>query len=83
MIDPTNIVASLPAPAQVQSTLNAWNVVALGAGAFVSHAYHLIVQAGGIKRIAINFWNSEPAQPVNRPPTGVGIVQPTSPEKHD
>ena len=61
MIDPTNIVANLPAPAQVQSTLNAWNVVALGAGAFVSHAYHLIVQAGGIKRIAINFWNSEPA----------------------
>lgn len=61
MIEPTNIVANLPAPAQVQSTLNAWNVVALGAGAFISHAYHLIVQAGGIKRIAKNFWDSTPA----------------------
>ena len=61
MIEPTNIVANLPAPAQVLSTLNDWNVVALGAGAFVSHAYHLIVQAGGIKRIAKNFWDSTPA----------------------
>lgn len=68
MTDPTNIVTNVQAAAsQVQSAWNAWNVVALGAGAFVAHAYHLVVQAGGIKRIFINLWDSNTPNP--KPPT--------------
>jgi len=36
---------------------NAWHLVALGLGAGLAHAYHTIVQAGGIKTIWRNFWN--------------------------
>jgi hypothetical protein len=53
VIDPANI----PAPAQVQSTLNAWHLVALGVGAFITHVYHTVVNAGGVKQIWRNFWS--------------------------
>jgi hypothetical protein len=33
--------------------------VALGVGAFVTHAYHSIVNAGGVKKIWFRFWNGE------------------------
>jgi len=39
------------------SILNAWSIVALGLGAFLAHAYHTIVNAGGLKRLWSNFWN--------------------------
>ena len=48
------------------NTFNAWHVVALGAGAFVVHAYHIVVKAGGLKRIWSNFWNG-PAEVDGRP----------------
>jgi hypothetical protein len=38
-------------------TWNAWHLVALGTGAFARHAYHTIVNAGGVKQIWLNFWN--------------------------
>jgi hypothetical protein len=52
------------------NTFNAWHIVALGAGAFVVHAYHIVVNAGGLKRIWSNFWNG-PSLIDNRlsPPT--------------
>ena len=43
--------------AQVVSAINAWNVVALGLGAALTHAYHRVVAAGGVKRIWSNFWD--------------------------
>lgn len=49
------------------NTFNAWHLVALGAGAFVVHAYHLVVNAGGLKRLWSNFWNG-PIRADNRPP---------------
>jgi hypothetical protein len=39
------------------ATLNAWSIVALGLGAFLAHAYHTVVNAGGLKRLWSNFWN--------------------------
>lgn len=56
MIDPTNLPPSLTNPQTVQSTLNAWHLVALGAGATIVHAYHTVVNAGGMKTIWNNFW---------------------------
>lgn len=59
MIDPTAITQSAsPAPA-VQQTLSAWNVVALGIGAAVTHAYHTVVAGGGLKNIVRKFWSGE------------------------
>jgi hypothetical protein len=46
-------------PQHVQTTLNAWHVVALGIGAFITHAYHTVINAGGVKRIWNNFWNGK------------------------
>ncbi len=56
MTDPTNLPAVLANPQAVQSTFNAWHVVALGVGAVVVHAYHTVVNAGGVKTIWNNFW---------------------------
>ena len=42
---------------QAPASLNAWSIVALGAGAFIAHAYHTVVNAGGLKRLWSNFWN--------------------------
>jgi|GEM_PF-3290933 len=60
MIDPTNITNTVAtaAPA-VQQTLSAWNVVALGIGAALTHAYHTVVNGGGLKNIARKFWSGE------------------------
>ena len=59
MIDPTNSLASPDTAHAVQSTLNAWHLVALGAGASIVHAYHTIVNAGGVRQIWSNFWNGQ------------------------
>ena len=60
MID-TNAITQAAQAAQavpaVQQTLSAWNVVALGIGAAVTHAYHTVVAGGGLKNIARKFWN--------------------------
>lgn len=42
--------------------LPAGQLVALGVGAFVAHAYHAIVRAGGVKRLWRAFWDG-PADP--------------------
>ena len=39
------------------NTLNAWHLVALGAGAYLAHAYHSIKDAGGIKNILRGLWD--------------------------
>jgi len=50
--------------------LNAWHLVALGAGAALVHAYHTIVNAGGVKTIWRNFWNGPRADtPTPVPPS--------------
>jgi hypothetical protein len=68
MIDPTTI----PITPAMPTTWNAWHLVALGVGAFITHAYHTIVNAGGAKKIAGNFWNGPAPKPstINpQPPT--------------
>jgi hypothetical protein len=68
MID-TNALSQFAQTAQqaapvVQSTLNAWHVVALGAGAYLAHAYHSIKAAGGLKNIFSGLWDGgKPASP--------------------
>lgn len=56
MIDTNHIAQIAQAAPAVQSALSAWNVVALGAGAFLTGVYHHIVAAGGVKTIARNLW---------------------------
>jgi hypothetical protein len=66
-------MTDLPNAAALQSTFNAWHIVALGLGAFLAHGYHVVVAAGGLKMIWRNFWNgqagpaqtTETKQPVN------------------
>ena len=41
------------------ATFNAWHVVALGAGAYLAHAYHSIKAAGGIKNIFRGLWEGD------------------------
>ncbi|HVU07651.1 MAG TPA: hypothetical protein VHG89_03815 [Verrucomicrobiae bacterium] len=50
MLD-TNSIPLPVTPAQAQSAFNAWHLVALGAGAFLMHAYHVVVNAGGVRTI--------------------------------
>ena len=58
MNEVTNGLAGMQGAAgQVVSAFNAWNVVALGVGAALTHGYHLVVAAGGVKRIWLNFWD--------------------------
>ena len=54
----TNVIAQVTqaAPA-AQSALNAWNVVALGVGAALTHAWHTVVAGGGVKNIVRKFWS--------------------------
>lgn len=52
----TNVGQSAPA---VQQTLSAWNVVALGVGAALTHAWHTVVAGGGVKNIVRKFWSGE------------------------
>ena len=56
MIDTNTIpsaISQLPSP----GTWNAWHLVALGVGAFITHLYHTVVNAGGVKKIWSNFWS--------------------------
>jgi hypothetical protein len=62
MIDTNTLLSSATTPGAVQTTLSAWNVVALGVGAALVHAYHVIVAGGGIKNIAIKLWNGEDSE---------------------
>lgn len=59
-------------PQAVQSTWNAWQVVAALAGGIVMHAYHSVVRAGGMKTIWRNFWSGpgnsqEPTEKTEKP----------------
>lgn len=45
------------------ANLNAWHLVAAGAGATVAHIYHVVVQAGGLKKLWTAFWDG-PADPL-------------------
>jgi hypothetical protein len=56
MID-TNTVNQIAPLAS--SAPDAWNVVAVGVGVAVTHAYHTIVAGGGIKNIVRKLWNGE------------------------
>lgn len=74
MLDTNTLAQISQAAPQVQNTLNAWHVVALGAGAYLAHAYHSIKAAGGIKNIFRGLWNGDPAPQPKTP----NIQQPTS-----
>ena len=62
MIDTNAIPAFANTAPAVQQTLSAWNVVALGIGAALVHAYHTIVNGGGIKNIARKLWSGEKSE---------------------
>ena len=59
MIDTNAINQVAQAAPAVQETLSAWNVVAVGVGVAVTHAYHTIVSGGGIKNIVRKLWSGE------------------------
>jgi hypothetical protein len=59
MIDTNSISQIAQVAPQVQNALNAWHVVALGAGAYLAHAYHSIKAAGGIKTILQCLWSGD------------------------
>jgi hypothetical protein len=64
MIDTNQITqiansAAVAAPA-VQSAFNAWIIIAAGAGGLVVHAYHTIVNGGGVKNIFLRLWSGNP-----------------------
>jgi len=64
MMEATNILAGVQGMGtQAATAFNAWNVVALGVGAALTHAYHLVVAAGGLKRMGANFWNGPATGP--------------------
>ena len=60
--------------AQVVSAINAWNVVALGLGAALTHAYHRVVAAGGVKRIWSNFWDGPGGRTAAGEPPSAGLA---------
>jgi hypothetical protein len=62
MIDTNLISSTASTPGAVAQTLNAWNVVALGVGVFLTQAYHVIVRGGGLKNIARKLWSGESNQ---------------------
>jgi len=67
MNEATNILAGVQGVgAQAVTAFNAWNVVALGVGAALTHAYHLVVAAGGLKRLGMNFWNGPAGGPAGK-----------------
>jgi len=75
MID-TNTVTTI-APLATGGSPAAWNVVALGIGAFITHLYHTVVNAGGVKAIARNFWNGPGAVANGGTPQGPASNQQT------
>lgn len=60
MLDTNTLSQIAQAAPAAQNAFNAWHVVALGAGAVIAHAYHSIVNGGGVKRLGSNFWNGKP-----------------------
>jgi len=66
MIEPTNIPPAVAAaPLVVQSTFNAWHIVAVLVGGVVMHIYHTVVNAGGYEMI----WRRFRFGPDGKPPT--------------
>lgn len=65
MIDTNALPNAQAAAAAVQSTFNAWHVVALGAGGMLMHGYHTVVNGGGMKKIWSAFWNGAPDKSEN------------------
>jgi hypothetical protein len=57
MLNTNTISLITNAAPQVQNALTAWHLVALGAGAYLAHAYHSIKAAGGIKNILRSLWD--------------------------
>lgn len=57
MIDTNTFNAATATAAAAQTTFNAWHVVAALAAGTLVHAYHVIVNGGGVKRLWSNFWN--------------------------
>lgn len=57
MIDTNSIPVIEHAATVTQSALNAWSVVFAMSGGIVVHAYHLIVQGGGLRGIFSNLWS--------------------------
>lgn len=55
----TNFIPNLLATAvnATDTPPQAGQLVALGVGAFLAHAYHAIVRAGGVKRLWRAFWD--------------------------
>jgi hypothetical protein len=62
MIDTNQLQQLAQAAPVVQSTFNAWHIVALGIGAAVTHVYHTVVNGGGLKKLWSNFYDG-PAGP--------------------
>lgn len=58
MID-TNAIPAVQLAQSAQSAMNAWLIVAAGAGAVLTHAYHRLVAGGGLKNIVRRFWSGE------------------------
>jgi hypothetical protein len=69
MID-TNSIPPVQAAQAAQQALNAWMIVAAGAGVAVTHAYHTIVAGGGLKTIVGKFWDNTSPRP--SPQSGEG-----------
>lgn len=57
MIDTNAILQMQQTAPAAQSALNAWHVVALGVGAWLTHAYHCVKIAGGLKNIGRGLWD--------------------------
>lgn len=49
-------------------TFNAWHVVALGIGVAVTHVYHTVVNAGGLRTIWRNFIGAPAPKNAATPP---------------
>ena len=77
MIDTNSISAAGRGLPALPATWNAWHIVALGAGAFLMHAYHVVVNAGGVKTIWRKFWG--PADQEIGAPGNAGL--PSGPAK--
>ena len=57
MLDTNTLNQIAQAAPAAQEAFNAWHVVALGAGAWLAHAYHSVKDAGGIKNIFLGLWD--------------------------
>lgn len=70
MIDTNALPVITDTAAQhAQSAVTSLNVIFMMAGGIVIHAYHTIVNGGGVRRIWSNFWNGQALAPIPRPAT--------------